>query len=47
MVLQDLDKIVEHHRLAYLGAEPHDKADTADPSRNNGTVQRTDFAWQS
>ena len=43
MSLQDLDKIVEHHRLAYLGAEPHDKAgaDTANPSRNNGTVQHT------
>ena len=37
-ILQDLDRIVGHHKLAYLGGEPNDNAgaDTTSPSRSEG-----------
>ena len=38
MFLQALDKIAGQHRLAYVGAEPHDNAgaNTSGPSRGEG-----------
>ncbi len=46
MFLQELDKIAEHHRMAYLGAEPHDNpgSATTSPTRSEGEAHAASIA---
>ena len=46
-MLQDLDRIVGHHKMAYLGGEPNDDAgaDTTSPSRTEGAYHTCPPMW--
>ena len=46
-MLQDLDRIVGHHKMAYLGGEPNDDAgaDTTSPGRTEGAYHTCPPMW--